>query len=155
MTGNLSFSEMRDAVVAALARAASTLRRLPMPAHGKPSQLRSSWPAVPVGQDDAADSSRSNFSRIPPSARAISELDQVLPWFSGLDVADRRIVWARAAGLSWPKLARRAGLSVGQVRYRWNGAIDRIVAVAVHDAIVSKPARVPTGSACKSDHLGR
>lgn len=137
MKASLSFAEARDAVIAALERAADTLRRLPMPAHSRPTTAQSSWPRGsldPLQRDDA--SSVSGEIRR-PTARSISELDRVLPWLSGLDVADRRLVWARASGLSWPRLARKFGATVGQIRYRWNGAIDRVVAMAVRDLVGS------------------
>lgn len=155
MAGNFSFAEAREAIIAALVRAAVTLRRLPMPPHGRPAPARPSWPADrPVGAD--GDSFSEAYDRaIRPSARAISELDRVLPWLSCLDTVDRRLIWARANGLSWPRLARRFGISVGRVRYRWNSAIDRIVATAVHDAIVSSRETELLRSSCKLKRLGR
>jgi hypothetical protein len=137
MGADLSFAEARNAVIVTLERAADTLRRLPMPAYARPAQLQSSWPRgslEPSTVEDAGDMSRT-IRR--PNARSISELDRVLPWLSGLDTADRRLIWARASGLSWPRLARKFGVTVGQVRYRWNGAIDHVVATAVHDTIRS------------------
>lgn len=136
MGASLTFAEARNAVIAALGRAADTLRRLPMPAYARPAEVRSSWPIGPLelSNENAGDMSRS-IDR--PNARSISELDRVLPWLSGLDSVDRRLVWARASGLSWPRLARKFGITVGQVRYRWNSAIDRVVATAVHEKIGS------------------
>lgn len=155
MAGNFSFAEAREAIIAALVRAAVTLRRLPMPLYGRPAPARPSWPDDwPVGAD--GDSFGESYDMaIRPSARAISELDRVLPWLSCLDTVDRRLIWARANGLSWPRLARRFGISVGRVRYRWNSAIDRIVATAVHDAIVSSRETEPLRSSCKLKRLGR
>jgi hypothetical protein len=124
MGASLSFAEARSAVIVTLERAADTLRRLPMPAYGRPGQVQSAWPIIPF-----------ELSIRRPSARSISELDRVLPWLSGLDLADRRLVWARASGLSWPRLARKFGISIGQVRYRWNDAIDHVVAAAVRNSI--------------------
>lgn len=137
MGASLSFAEARDAVIAVLERAADTLRRLPMPVHAKPAQAQSSWPLGPVEPLQEHDASAASEAIRRPTARSISELDRVLPWLSGLDIADRRLVWARASGLSWPQLARRFGITVGQVRYRWNGAIDRVVAAAVRDLMGS------------------
>jgi hypothetical protein len=137
MGADLSFAEARNAVIVTLERAADTLRRLPMPAHARPANVRSSWPSGALEPPDDHAASEASRSIQRPNARAISELDRVLPWLSGLDTADRRLVWARASGLSWPRLARKFGITVGQVRYRWNGAIDHVVATAVRGTIRS------------------
>lgn len=155
MTGSLTFTEARDAVIAALARAADTLRRLPMSARSRPLCPQSSWPLFPPEATDEAGAPATSGPLFRPKPSAISELDRVLPWLTGLDNADRRIVWARATGLSWPRLARETGMSVGQVRYRWNGAIDRIVTAAAHETIANDRASVSGRGACKTGRLGR
>ena len=119
MAAELTFTEVRRAVIAALDRVANTLKRLPMPGNGKPARERSPWPAGPLDPGDSCDRSSSMAARIPPGPKAISELDRVLPWLAALDMSDRRIIWARAAGLSWAHLAREFGISVGRARYRW------------------------------------
>ncbi len=155
MAAELSFAEARRAVVAALERAADTLKRLPMPRNGMPARERSSWPAIPDDPDEISDRAPSRPHVTPPRARAISELDRVLPWLGALDGADRRVVWARAAGLSWPRLAREFGITVGQARYQWDSAIDRIVAAAVHDAAASEPGMVSHHGPCQTHRLAR
>jgi hypothetical protein len=135
MGASLSFAEARSAVIVTLERAADTLRRLPMPAYGRPGQVQSAWPIIPFEPSNDQCGGGAPLSIRRPSARSISELDRVLPWLSGLDLADRRLVWARASGLSWPRLARKFGISIGQVRYRWNDAIDHVVAAAVRNSI--------------------
>jgi hypothetical protein len=155
MAAELTFAEARRAVVAALERAADTLKRLPMPRNGMPARERSSWPAIPDDPDDLCDRASSRPHVTPPRARAISELDRVLPWLGTLDGAERRVVWARATGLSWPRLAREFGVTVGQVRYQWNSAIDRIVAAAVHDAVASDSGVVPRHGPCQMHRLAR
>lgn len=161
----LSFSDVRRAVVAALERAADTLRRLPMPLQGKPSLPRSSWPDAPDSPAEAYGYAPQRLPPLPPRARAVSELDQVLPWLVGLDDVERRLVWARAAGVAWARLSREFGLSVGQLRYRHDSAIDRIVARAVQDGLGasarpgsrSRFLRAVRGSrkACQDARLGR
>ena len=154
MAAELTFAEARNVVVAALERAADTLKRLPMPRNGMPARERSSWPAIPDDPNETC--SRDPQSHVnPPRARAISELDQVLPWLRTLSGADRRIVWARAIGLSWPRLAREFGISVGQVRYRWTSAIDRVVIAAVHDTTVSGAGVASHRGPCQTHHLAR
>lgn len=155
MAAELSFTEVRRVVIASLERAADTLKRLPMPRNGRPALEHSSWPLVPNGVEDVGDHASSRAPRIPPGPRAISELDRVLPWLRPLDGPERRIVWARATGLPWPRLAREFGVTVGQVRYRWNGAIDRVVAAAVHDMIVTGPGAGTRRGSCQMDRIAR
>lgn len=155
MAAELTFAEVRRVVIAALERAADTLKRLPMPRNGMPARERSSWPAIPDDPDDDDDRAPSRQPVNPPRAQAISELDQVLPWLGTLEGKDRRVVWARAAGLSWPRLAREFGISVGQVRYRWSAAIDRVVAAAVQDATVSGSGTAPHRGPCQMGRHAR
>ncbi len=155
MTAELSFAEVRRAVILALERAADTLRRLPMPRNGRPALERSSWPMIPIDPDDTGGQVSSRVPRLSPGPRAISELDSVLPWLHALDNADRQLVWARAVGLSWSRLAREFGINVGRLRYRWNAAIDRIVAAAVHDAVVTNSAAALRRRTCQNDRIAR
>lgn len=155
MAAELSFAEARSAVIAALERAADTLKRLPMPRNGMPARERSSWPAILVDRDDTQDPGPSRPAVIPPRARAISELDQILPWLGALGGSDRRIVWARALGLSWPRLAREFGITVGQMRYRWSAAIDRIVVAAVQDATMTNADASTHRSPCQTERVAR
>ena len=154
----LSFADLRAVVLAMLARAADTLRRLPMPLQGRPSIPRSSWPDAPNAPGDAYGYTVQGLPPLPPRPRAVSELDRVLPWLVPLDEVDRRLVWARALGRSWPRLAREFGLTVGQLRYRYDAAIDRIVAHAVRDSVrVASPdrGRLTRRKACQRAQLER
>ena len=157
----LSFSELRRVVVATLERASDTLRRLPMPLQGKPSLPRSSWPDAPNAPGEAYGYTPQRLPPLPPRARAVSELDHVLPWLLVLDNTDRRLVWARAAGVAWARLSREFGQSVGQVRYRYDAAIDRVVAHAVRDSLgvaMRRPSRHRARGrrkACQSAQLER
>ncbi len=155
MAADLSFAEVRRVVIVTLERAADTLRRLPMPRNGRPAPEQSSWPMMPIDPDDAGGRVSSRAPRLPPGPRAISELDRVLPWLRGLDNTDRQLVWARAVGLSWSRLAREFGINVGRLRYRWNAAIDRVVAAAVHDAVVNGPAAASHRRPCQNDRIAR
>ena len=155
MAADLTFAEVRRAVITALERAADTLKRLPMPRNGMPARERSSWPMMLGDPGDTCSPAASHASRNPPLARAISELDCVLPWLAALDNTERRLVWARAAGLSWSRLAREFGINVGQLRYRWNGAIDRVVAAAVHDTTVIGSGAALRRRSCQTDRIAR
>ena len=155
MAAELTFAQVRSAVIATLERAANTLKRLPLPQNGMPARERSSWPMAPNDPQDAYGYTPAHTPWAPPGAKAISELDRVLPWLAKLDNTGRRLVWARAAGLSWPRLAREFGVSVGQIRYRWNDAIDRVVATAVRDTIVTNSGAESHRRSCQTDRLAR
>ncbi|MBX9944132.1 MAG: hypothetical protein K2Y40_08645 [Reyranella sp.] len=155
MTADLSFAEVRRAVIAALERAADTLQRLPIPRNGRPALEQSPWQAILMASAGIDPCSSSDTTRIPPRAEAISELDRVLPWLRPLDAAERRIVWARAGGVPWPRLAREFGVSVGRLRYRWEAAIDRVVAAAVQDALQHGSLRSGRRRSCQTGRLGR
>lgn len=66
MAAELTFAEARRAVVAALERAADTLKRLPMPRNGMPARERSSWPAIPDDPDEDCDRAPSRPHMTPP-----------------------------------------------------------------------------------------
>lgn len=98
-----------DPVPALLREAADTLRRLPS-ALARP--RLSSWPAVV--RDSAAELSGSDSVRrspIPPSPQAIDRMDRVLGWLLSCDEEARRLVWARATGISWRRLEDLDGRS--------------------------------------------
>ena len=113
MTAELTFAEVRRAVIVPLERAADTLRRLPMPRNGRPALERSSWPMMPVNPDDACGQASSRAPRLPPGPRAISGLDSVLPWLRALDNTDRQLVWARSGCRGHVLHASSASMSDG------------------------------------------
>lgn len=98
-----------DPVPALLREAADTLRRLPS-ALARP--RLSSWPAV-VRDSAAALVAADSPSRlrIPPSPQAIDRMDRTLGWLLSCDDEARRLVWARATGVSWRRLEDLDGRS--------------------------------------------
>jgi hypothetical protein len=123
-----------------------------MPLQGRPSQPHSPWPDAPDSPSEAYGYTTQRLMPLPPQPRAVSELDDVLPWLLVLDDTERRLVWARAGGVAWARLAREFGLSVGQLRYRHDTAIDRVVAQAVRDGLGAARGR---RKACQSPRLLR
>ena len=94
--------------------AARTLRLLPSMDRRFLAQLRSWWPEAP-DEWSAYAATDATAPRIIPSAAEIDRLDQVLTWMTALAVErlplklpedTGRIVWARAAGASWPRIMR-------------------------------------------------
>lgn len=116
MTSSASIPALRprpqvspDPVPLLLKEAADTLRRLP-PGVSKP--RLSSWPEVvrdSVSLLAASDSAGRRSS--PPSPQAIDRMDRTLSWLLSCDEEARRLVWARATGISWRRLEDMDGRS--------------------------------------------
>lgn len=61
-----------------------------------------------IGNDEAYKTVR---PKIKPNARQLKELDDVITWLSWLDKDVAKVIWARAEGLSWRKIAPMIGVS--------------------------------------------
>lgn len=96
-----------DPVPALLREAADTLRRLPR-AVARP--RLSSWPAV-VRDSAAVLVGAETGRRAPPPPQAIDRMDRTLGWLLSCDDEARRLVWARATGVSWRRLEDLDGRS--------------------------------------------
>ena len=97
-----------------ICEAARTLQLLPSPGARFLAQLRSWWPEAP-DEWSAYAAADAAVPRIIPTAAEIDRMDEVLAWMTALAIdrlppklpADTgRIVWARAAGASWPRIMR-------------------------------------------------
>lgn len=116
MTSAASFPTSRtrpqatpDPVPLLLREAADTLRRLP---RGVAKPRLSSWPEVvrdSVSLLAAADGA--GLRPPPPSPQAIDRMDRTLVWLLSCDEEARRLVWARATGISWRRLEDMDGRS--------------------------------------------
>ncbi|WPZ36251.1 DUF6362 family protein [Thalassobaculum sp. OXR-137] len=116
MTSAASFPASRtrpqatpDPVPLLLREAADTLRRLP---RGVAKPRLSSWPEVvrdSVSLLAAPDGAGRRPS--PPSPQAIDRMDRTLGWLLSCDEEARRLVWARATGISWRRLEDMDGRS--------------------------------------------
>jgi hypothetical protein len=71
-----------------------------IPKFGIPAGVRAGWPDV-VYEWTAYGYSPTQLRKTPPSSEAIDRLDQTLPWLYLLTNDQRKIVWARADGLTW------------------------------------------------------
>src|SRR5262249_49930453 len=108
-----------------LAEAADVLRRLSM--NGlKPGRLRSHWPEV-VHQAEEAYGWTAARTRPPrPSPAEITRMDETITWLLLIDAELRKIVWARACGLSWRKLEDIDGRSIRTLQNMHGNALDRL-----------------------------
>lgn len=71
---------------------------------------------------------QARLQRVLPSGREIDQVDEALRWLFWIEgLADRDLVWARACGQSWRRLAPRMGLSERGVRARHSRLILGLV----------------------------
>ncbi|MEA1938111.1 MAG: DUF6362 family protein [Pseudomonadota bacterium] len=107
--------------------AADTLKRLPAGRNAFPAGLRANWPPIVRNFFDAYGRDQEQELRIPPQARAITRMDEVLLWLNLIEqVQIRRIVFARALGMSLRKIGRQSGLSHEHVRRLESNGLETI-----------------------------
>ena len=63
----------------------------------------------------------------PPSPRAISRLDEVCEWIAWPDVDERKIIWARSAGVKWKEIQWEMEFGKTKARTIWEHGLDVIV----------------------------
>ena len=131
-----------DAVAQRIAEAADTLMALPMPKSGFPAGYITAWPGVVHSLEEVfaartdgamrqeierALNSRNRPARAAPSRQRIGEMDEALGWLLWLNITERKVVFARACRLSWPRVAETVGACRASVAL-WHGrALGRIV----------------------------
>jgi len=125
-----------QAVDARLRDCADTLRRLRV--HGAlPAEYGSSWPDMIRDFWDAFGWNDIEIKPAPPTAEAITRMDQTMIWFLFIGrPADRRIAWAKAFRLSDRKIARVVGQSRWTVQRRYRRTLSAIVDALNSGAIV-------------------
>src|SRR4051794_32409981 len=110
-------------------RAVRTLRKLPAV------KVRSkfcNWPDFIRRFEDAYGTSPAQV-RIVPTARQLTELDEVIDWLAWLSRFGSEyplVVWARAEDYSWRKIAAMAGLAPNTCKERFR---EGVCAIAYRD----------------------
>jgi hypothetical protein len=111
-------------------RATRTIRKLP------PVAVRNrfcNWPEIVRSFHEAYGYTEATMPRIIPTARQLTELDQVIRWIAWLSQYGEeypRIIWARAENRSWRAIGTIAGLSKDTCRERF-----RIGIYGLHHAL--------------------
>ncbi|MBF0185450.1 MAG: helix-turn-helix domain-containing protein [Magnetococcales bacterium] len=114
-------------VASRLEEAANTLRRLPM-AGVTPAEYGSTWPDVIHDAMEAYGWDAATIRLGPPSAEAISRMDEAMEWFRWLDDKDQvRLVWLRAVGAPWKVITFRYACDRTTAWRKWNIAILTIM----------------------------
>lgn len=111
-------------VEARLEEAHGTLRCLP---EERVRAARSSWPPYLHDFRDVYGQEPAPLRLGPPSAVAITRMDEALDWLRRLDPDDAKLVWARAEGMPWKGIAWRFGLTVRTAQRRHQHAVHALV----------------------------
>jgi hypothetical protein len=102
-----------------------TLKRLPPV---RVQGFKSAWPPVILSTMELLQADKLPMRLGPPSAGAISRMEETIQWITFLDDAtDRRIVWLRAARVPWKPICWRLGCSRTTAHYRYRIALMKIV----------------------------
>lgn len=99
-----------------LAEAADVLKRLP---EVKVQGYFNLWPKIIYEFGDLVGQEPPRLRRPPPLPDAISRMEETLDWTIGLDPADARIVWLRAAGERWKTICWKVGLQRSAAHEHW------------------------------------
>lgn len=99
-----------------IVEAADVLRRLP---EERVRGYFGAWPEVVHDFADKVGQEPRPMRRPPPSAGAISRMDETLPWLSWLEPTAAKIIWLRAAGERWKTICWTVGLQRSAAHQHW------------------------------------
>jgi len=105
--------------------AVDTLARVPAPTMRR---RLTSWPDYVHDAHEAYGCAGYRPPRSPVAPEAITRLDQTLDWLRWLPRDAQHILWSRANGLSWRKIARFAGKAPNTCRAWYLAALRYIAA---------------------------
>ena len=109
----------RDMVEERIVEAAWVLKKLPGPwVQG----YFSTWPDILRSAREIADGDPMPM-KVLPSPQAISRMEEAITWNQYLERDDARLMWDRAAGVSWKELCYRFGISRPTATRRWEYAL--------------------------------
>lgn len=77
------------------------------------------WPEIVHDFADRVGLEPDPMRRPPPSAGAISRMDETLTWMAWLDATDARIVWLRASGEPWKAVCWKVGMARTAAHQHW------------------------------------
>ena len=112
-------------VEARFEEAAETLYRLP-PVTAKP--MLCSWPTVIRDFWEAYGWEETRVRLGPPSAAAITRMDEAFEWLRWLEPDEVRVIWLRACGVRWKPIAERFQADRSTVWRWWVSALSTIAA---------------------------
>jgi len=77
------------------------------------------WPEVVHDFADKVGQEPQPMRRPPPSAGAISRMDETLPWLGWIDPLDAKIIWLRASGKPWKTVCWTVGMARTAAHRHW------------------------------------
>ena len=112
---------------ARMSEAADALRRLCM--NGlKPSGLRAQWPDIVHRVEEAYGWTAERMRPARPTPAQITRMDEAIGWLLWLEEDERKVVWARATGMSWRRIEDMDGRSTRTLQNLFASALGRILA---------------------------
>lgn len=102
-----------EAIAARIVEAVDTLKRLPVP---DIQRNVTRWPDFVRDSREAYGYGAARVSHAPAAPEAIGRLDETLLWLRWLPRPAQRILWSRANGLSWRRIALFVGKSPNTCR---------------------------------------
>ena len=109
-------------VITRLNEAASVLRRLPEGSRYEHPFL-TSWPYYKSDPNTAYGYEDVKMKPPIPSPAAIQRMEGVLAWLQLVPAEHRRLLWFRAEGWPWRKLARHFGCGRRKIKLRWRDGV--------------------------------
>jgi hypothetical protein len=107
--------------------AADTVHRLPNTGL-KPQGYKSSWPEF-IRDTCDGDNDNTVMRLGPPTADAISRMDECLEWLRWLEPEESKLIWLRAERKQWKVIMRHIGLSRAAAFARWMAALMQVTAI--------------------------
>ena len=117
------------AVESRIAEAIDTLKRVPAP---DIQRNVTRWPEFIRDVHEAYGYAHTRLRLAPAAPEAITRLDETLEWLRWLPPAAQRILWSRAGGFSWRKIAAFVGKSPNTCR-AWHLAALHYLVVRLND----------------------
>jgi len=99
-----------------LTEAADVLKRLP---EERVQGYFNVWPEIVHDFADMVGQTPEPMRRPPPSAVAITRMEEALEWVSFLAIDDGKLVWARAERTPWKAICWRFGIARSTANRRW------------------------------------
>ncbi len=101
--------------------AARTLRRLP---NVRVRGYFNAWPTIIRTAREVLDGEVMPMRLGPPSAEAISRMEETIQWvFFLIDEDDRRLIWLRASGVPWKPICWQLGICRTNAHNKWKAAL--------------------------------
>jgi hypothetical protein len=113
----------RDMVEDRIAEAADVLKKMP------PVRVRgyfTTWPEIQRRFAEMVGAEPVPMRRPPPSAAAITRMEEAITWSRFLERDDAHLMWARAEGVRWKEICHRFGISRPTAHRRWEYALSLI-----------------------------